>query len=219
MTVWSIVSYGFLRIRERSNFPWVWFWDVRVRFWGLEIKHLTAHNFVWQGCFFFHYYLATWTTNWAQTFTGLLLLCTSRYTKWEDWSLIITNSVHCFKTIIKTPLCQVLQIFWSVRFLIVLGQVSTWRQTTLKGLETSSPVHTSCECIRIQFLQRMRAHFNRSGHTWVLCKRGKGIFTKSPHFVIQIFCKQIICCEFVTPTFLNAFAFAGNMDQVLGFFV
>ena len=24
-----------------------------------EIKHLKAHNFVRQGCFFFHYYLAT----------------------------------------------------------------------------------------------------------------------------------------------------------------
>ena len=25
--------------------------------WGLEIKYLKAHNFVWQGHFFFHYYL------------------------------------------------------------------------------------------------------------------------------------------------------------------
>ena len=24
--------------------------------WGLEIKHQKAHNYVWQGCFFFHYY-------------------------------------------------------------------------------------------------------------------------------------------------------------------
>ena len=33
---------------------------------------MKAHNFVWQGCFFSHSYLATLTTNEAQTFTGLL---------------------------------------------------------------------------------------------------------------------------------------------------
>ena len=43
---------------------------LRYRNWGLEIKHLKAHNFLWQGCFFFHYYLATPTTNWVQIFTG-----------------------------------------------------------------------------------------------------------------------------------------------------
>ena len=42
-----------------------------LEFWGLEIKHLKAHNCVWKGCFFFHYYLATSKTNWAQIFTGL----------------------------------------------------------------------------------------------------------------------------------------------------
>ena len=38
--------------RERSNFQRIWFWDLRFRTWGLEIKHLNAHNFVWQWCFF-----------------------------------------------------------------------------------------------------------------------------------------------------------------------
>ena len=38
--------------RERSNFPRIWFRDPRIGFWGLEIKHLKAHNFVWQRCFF-----------------------------------------------------------------------------------------------------------------------------------------------------------------------
>ena len=41
-------------------------------FWGLKIKHLKAHNFKWQGCFFFGYYLTTSTTNWVQIFIGLL---------------------------------------------------------------------------------------------------------------------------------------------------
>ena len=49
-----------------------WFWDLKFRIWGLEINHLNAHNFVWPGCFFFHYYLASSMTDWAQTFTGLL---------------------------------------------------------------------------------------------------------------------------------------------------
>ena len=38
-----------------------WFRDLTTIFWGSEIKH--CHNFVWQGCFFFHYYLVTSTTN------------------------------------------------------------------------------------------------------------------------------------------------------------
>ena len=57
---------------ERSNFPRIWFRDLRFRTWGLEINHLNAHSFVWQGLFFFHYYLATSMTDWAQTLTGLL---------------------------------------------------------------------------------------------------------------------------------------------------
>ena len=41
--------------------------------------------------FFFHCYLATLTTNWVQSFTGLVFYAMLRYTKWEDWSLTITN--------------------------------------------------------------------------------------------------------------------------------
>ena len=41
------------------------FWEIQccLRDLRLEIKNLTAHNFVWQECFFFHYYLATSTTS------------------------------------------------------------------------------------------------------------------------------------------------------------
>ena len=46
--------------RERNNFPRIWFRYLRFRILGLEINHLKAHNFVWQGCFFFHYYLQLW---------------------------------------------------------------------------------------------------------------------------------------------------------------
>ena len=58
-------------------------------------------TFLWQWCFFFHYYLATSTTIWAHFFTGFLQVCyfmlMLRYTKWEDLSLTITNSVRVFK--------------------------------------------------------------------------------------------------------------------------
>ena len=33
-------------IRERSNFPRIWFRELKFRILGLEIKHLKAHNFV-----------------------------------------------------------------------------------------------------------------------------------------------------------------------------
>ena len=60
-----------------------------------EIKHLEAHNFVWQVCFFFHSYRATSTTNWAQIFTGSLF-----YACWDTpsekaglWQLPQVSSV------------------------------------------------------------------------------------------------------------------------------
>ena len=39
--------------RYRSSFTRIWFWDLRFRTWGLEINHLNAHIFMWQGLFFF----------------------------------------------------------------------------------------------------------------------------------------------------------------------
>ena len=35
-------------------------------------KRTTPCGTVWKGCFFFHYYLPTLITDWAQIFTGLL---------------------------------------------------------------------------------------------------------------------------------------------------
>ena len=67
----------------------IWFRDLRFRIWDLEIKHLKAHNFVWQGCFFFHYYLATSKTVWAQIFTGLLFYA---YVETHQlWRLVFDN--------------------------------------------------------------------------------------------------------------------------------
>ena len=81
--------------RDISNFPRIWFRDLKFRTWGLKINYLNAHNFVWQGCFFFHYYLATSTTDWYQIFTGLLF-----YACWDTptvkasfWQLPIVSTV------------------------------------------------------------------------------------------------------------------------------
>ena len=71
-TLWETALSEVPYFWERSNFPRIWFQDLRFRIWGLKINHLNAHNFMLQECFFFHYYLATSTTNWAQIFTGLL---------------------------------------------------------------------------------------------------------------------------------------------------
>ena len=54
-----------------------------------------------QGCLFFHYSLATSTTNWAEIFTDFVILCmVEKHKVWEDWSLTITNNVpSAFKQI------------------------------------------------------------------------------------------------------------------------
>ena len=73
--------------------------SLRIRFWRLEIMHLKAHNlFVRQGCFFFHYYLATSTTNliefkFPQACYFMHML---RYTK---WGLVFDNYQKCQRSL------------------------------------------------------------------------------------------------------------------------
>ena len=45
-SLWSKRSF-----RERSHLKKKWFRYLIIRFWCLEVKHLKAHNFAWQGCF------------------------------------------------------------------------------------------------------------------------------------------------------------------------
>ena len=91
-SLWSGVVF-----RERSNFPHIWFGDLKLRTWGLEIKHLKAHNSVWQGCFFFHYYLATSMTNWALKYLhrfDILCICWDTASgKTVLWQLPIVSSI------------------------------------------------------------------------------------------------------------------------------
>ena len=84
------------RFRERSNFPRIWFRDLKFRIWGLEIKHLKAHNFVWQWCFFLYYYLATLTTDLSSNLHRFVILCICWDTptvKTSFWQLPIVSTV------------------------------------------------------------------------------------------------------------------------------
>ena len=83
--------------QERGDFPRIWFRDLWFRNWGLKINHLhvNAHNFVWQGCFFLsflsHNFDDWLSSNFHRFCCNMYML---RHTKWEDWSLTLTNSVH-----------------------------------------------------------------------------------------------------------------------------
>ena len=81
--------------RGRSNFPRIWFRELRLRIWGIEINHLKAHNFVWQGFFYFiiiSQLRRPIELKFSQVCYFMYMLS---YTKWEDWSLTINNSVRC----------------------------------------------------------------------------------------------------------------------------
>ena len=84
---WSNVVFEKEVIFHQYTCVWIWFPDLRIACWGPEIQHLKAHNFVWQWCFFFHYYLAILTTNWGQIFTGLLFCAYVKIEKNCLWQL------------------------------------------------------------------------------------------------------------------------------------
>ena len=70
--------------RERSNFPRIWFQDLRFRTWGLKINHLNAHNFVWQGCFFLSLLSRKFNDRLSSNFHRFIILCIMlRYTNCE----------------------------------------------------------------------------------------------------------------------------------------
>ena len=86
---WSI-------LRERINFQRVWFWDLRFRIWGLEIKHLKAHYFdVTRAYFFLSLLSRNFDDRWSSNFHRFIILCICWDTASEKWSLTVTNSVHC----------------------------------------------------------------------------------------------------------------------------
>ena len=92
LIVYNIVRNGFLWIdlvfEKEVIFREFGFQDLRSRIWGLDIKHLKAHNV-------FHYYLATSKTNWAQIFIGLLFYAYVEIHQVRRLVFDIYNSVQC----------------------------------------------------------------------------------------------------------------------------
>ena len=88
---------------KKSNFSYkihvcikyIWVRDLSC---GLEFRHLKTNNFCDKGVFF-HYSLATSTTNWVQIVTNLLFCAyvETELTNWLNWSLRITKGIQCLK--------------------------------------------------------------------------------------------------------------------------
>ena len=82
--------------RERSNFPRIWFRDLRFRTWGLEIDHVNAHNFLWQGCFFLSLLSRNFDDRLSSNFHRFVILCICWDTsnvKASLWQLPIVSTV------------------------------------------------------------------------------------------------------------------------------
>ena len=124
-TLWETAPSEVLSFWERINFPLKylnWFWDP---IWGLEIKHLKAHNLCDKGVFFSSIILSELQRPIELKCSQVCYyLCTMlRYTKWEDWSLTIitkVSSASIFKTTFWffylkdwVPLSSVFQVFRS----------------------------------------------------------------------------------------------------------
>ena len=79
----------------KSNFPRFWFRDLGIRTGGLEIKRLKAHNLCDNGVFFLPSFSRNCDDQLSPHFYRFVIMHMLRYTKWEDWSLTITNGVKC----------------------------------------------------------------------------------------------------------------------------
>ena len=78
-----------------SNFPRVWFRDLRFRTWGIEINHLNAHNFLWQGCFYFSLLSREFDDRLSSNFHMFDILCIYWDTSTENailWQLPIVST-------------------------------------------------------------------------------------------------------------------------------
>ena len=93
--------------RERSNFPRIWFRDLKLRIWGLEINHLNAHNFVWQGCFLVSLLSRKFDDRLSSNFHRFVILCICWDTptvKASLWHLPIVSTA--FKAICPGVACN-----------------------------------------------------------------------------------------------------------------
>ena len=81
--------------RERRNFPQIWFRD--LRYFEVSKSSIWKHTFWWQWCFFFHCYLGTFTTDWAQTWIhrfAILCICWDTLSEKTDlWQLPTVSTI------------------------------------------------------------------------------------------------------------------------------
>ena len=110
---WRVTNYEkrlplkWRSFRERG-FPRIWCRDLRIGFWGLEIKHLKAHTFVRQGCVFCFIIISQLRRPIELKFSQVcLFMHMLRYTKWQDWSMTITNSVQCLWNTVEQLCCVI----------------------------------------------------------------------------------------------------------------
>ena len=127
--------------RERSNFHRIWFRDLKFRVWGLEIKHLKAHNFVWPWCHksvFFPLISRNFDDRLNSNFHRFVMLCMLWDTPTVNtslWQLPIVSSV--FKQIV----CKAFLWNWSqhsknfrVKFDLDSSPVGLWVSMTLESV-------------------------------------------------------------------------------------
>ena len=91
-TLWEKAPSEVTLFSRKKLFPRVWFWDLRNRFWGPEIKHLEAHNFV--------FFLLKLSRNFSYQLNSnfhrfvILCICWDALTdKTSLWQLPIVSSV------------------------------------------------------------------------------------------------------------------------------
>ena len=95
-TLWSLAHSEVTLFLRNINFRRIWFRDLRFRFWGLEIKHPKAHNFVWQGFFFLSLLSRNFDDQLSSNFHMFVVVCKCWDTPNEKsglWQLPIVSSV------------------------------------------------------------------------------------------------------------------------------
>ena len=87
-SIWSNMVFE-KELISYSNNKWLLAWSLLLHFF----KQLKAHIFAQQGCFFFHYSLATSMTNWVKMSTDLLFY--ALYVEVHVRILVFDNYQRC----------------------------------------------------------------------------------------------------------------------------
>ena len=107
-SLWSDVVFW-----EISNFPLIWFWDLKFRTWGLKIKHQKAYKFVWRRVFFHRFVILCIWWDTPSEETGL-------------WQLSIVSSVFKHNSPNQFDLKATLAEFVKVVYFVLNWQCTKW---------------------------------------------------------------------------------------------